>query len=200
MSKMGDMSRSISWRDYKASLPKEEQREIARDSLRGDAEIVGFNKKPDATRILRRNAESEQITVMLEMARRELRMAEGLPLSIYPDDDDDGLKLNTSYRDLLDLFPKKQQRAIERGARLLQARYANLPAKHKTRSQASYFTRPKDEAHMTYDEFLATMSKSEREEFFRQIKEDGDRRLARNKKSHKQKSPSDLLATSPMGE
>ncbi|MCG8624322.1 MAG: hypothetical protein MJE68_20300 [Proteobacteria bacterium] len=179
---MGRMTSSISWREYKASLPKGEQRRIARNSARGSGEIAGFNKKPIAIRILKRTSKSRQMLMMLEMARRELRMAEGLPLSIYPDDDDDGLEIKTSYRELLDLFPEKQQKAIQRGARLLQARYANFPAKYKTRSQDSYFVPLEGEDHMTYDEFLASMSKSERTEFFREIKEEGDRRIAADKK------------------
>ena len=174
----------ITYEELMSRYSKEERREIERGSLRTGSEIVGLNDKPDARRILKkRYSKDERLTVMLGMARREARMAEGMPIGDDPlDVDYDGFEINTSYRELLDVFPKQQQRAIERGARLLQTRYANLPAKYKTRSKDSYFVVPDDAEPETFNAYLETLPKEEQEALLRQIDEGYERDKAEDRK------------------
>ena len=169
--------------EFMARYSKEERREIDRSVLRESSELVGLNDKPDAVQILKMSSESEQQTIMLGMARREARMAEGMPVGNDPlDEEYDGFEINTSYRELLDVFPEKQQRAIKRGARLLQARYASLPAKYKTRSQDSYFVVPDDAEPETFNAYLETLPKEEQEALLREIEENAERGIAEDRK------------------
>ena len=191
----------ISFEEFMSRYSKEERREIERGSLRSSSELVGLNDKPDAIRILKMSSEGKQRTIMLGMARREARMAEGMPIGDDPlDEDYDGLEINTSYRELLDVFSQKQQRAIERGARLLQTRYARLPAKYKTRSKDSYFVVPDDAEPETFNAYLETLPKEEQEALLRQIDEDYERRKARERKKAEAntKDSSDSVADAPV--
>ncbi|MCG8622387.1 MAG: hypothetical protein MJE68_10385 [Proteobacteria bacterium] len=174
----------VTYEERMARYSKEERREVERGSLRTGSEIVGLNDTPDARRILKkRYSKDERLTVMLGMARREARMAEGMPIGNDPlDEGYDGFEINTSYRDLLDVFSKKQQRAIERGARLLQARYAGLPAKYKTRKGGAYFVVPDDAEPETFNAYLETLPKEEQRALLRRIEGKADRNIVASRK------------------
>lgn len=136
------MDGSITYEEYMARFSKEEQREIARDSARMSADCLVMHEQADAEKYLETTPKEKHMVVMLEMARIEAEWLANPKKNHTQPKNSMGHAVVTTYRELLANFPDKQQRAIKRGARFLQAKYARLHAQPNPATKTKPITSP----------------------------------------------------------
>lgn len=122
------MDGSITYEEYMARFSKEERREIARNSARMSADCLVMHVQADAEEFLEMTPKEKHMVVMLEMARIEAEWLANPKKAHTQPKNSMGHAVVTTYRELLGNFSDKQQRAIKRGARFLQAKYERLYA------------------------------------------------------------------------